>query len=173
MRVVEAAALTVAALLLASMGSAQGIGAAAAREREKRNSAAGKPTKVFTDNDLGGGGSIAAPAPSTTDETAAGAAAGEAGAAKDSAKTAPSEEEQRAQAQAAWRKKLEQARKEEQVYKDVVDSVQAELNDPAGSFYGPGRAARIAFLEENKTKLSEAQTRIAALEEEGRRNGYR
>ena len=46
------------------------------------------------------------------------------------------------------------------------------MNDMSG-LYTAGRAANAAFLEENKQKLAEAQARIAALEEEGRRNRYR
>ncbi len=52
MRVVHAAALTVAALLLASITSAQGLGNAAAREREKRKAAPAKPAKVYTDHEV-------------------------------------------------------------------------------------------------------------------------
>jgi hypothetical protein len=194
MRVVQAAALTAAAMLLASIGSAQGIGAAAAREREKRNSAPAKHAKVYTDGDLGT--SIAVPAPdlpaaaSGTDDAAAGAgtpaaegagaetAASAEGATQEGAAASPdaSTEQQaadeQAKAQRAWKKKLDQARQEEQVYKDVIDKLQLELNDTSGGFYSPGRASKIAFLEENKTKLAEVQARIATLEEEGRRNRY-
>ena len=46
------------------------------------------------------------------------------------------------------------------------------MNDTSG-LYSPGRAANVAFLEENKQKLAETQARIAALEDEGRRNRYR
>ena len=51
MRLVHAAALTAAAMLLASVASAQGLGDAAAREKEKRKTSA-KPAKVFTESDL-------------------------------------------------------------------------------------------------------------------------
>ena len=53
MRLVHAAALTAAALLLASVASAQGLGDAAAREREKRKAAPAKPAKVYTEGDIG------------------------------------------------------------------------------------------------------------------------
>src|SRR5512134_1514091 len=53
MRVVHATALTAAALLLASVASAQGLGDAAAREREKRKAAPAKPAKVYTEGDIG------------------------------------------------------------------------------------------------------------------------
>ena len=53
MRVVHAAALTAAALLLTSVASAQGLGDAAAREKEKRKAAPAKPAKVYTEGDIG------------------------------------------------------------------------------------------------------------------------
>ena len=53
MRVVHAAALTAAALVLASVASAQGLGDAAARERDKRKADPAKPAKVYTEGDIG------------------------------------------------------------------------------------------------------------------------
>jgi len=53
MRVVHAAALTAAALVLASVASAQGLGDAAARERSKRKAEPAKPAKVYTEGDIG------------------------------------------------------------------------------------------------------------------------
>ena len=53
MRLVHAAALTAAVLLLASVESAQGLGDAAAKERKKRKAEPAKPAKVFTDDDIG------------------------------------------------------------------------------------------------------------------------
>jgi hypothetical protein len=53
MRVLHCAALSAAALLLASVVSAQGLGDAAAREREKRKATPAKPAKVYTENDIG------------------------------------------------------------------------------------------------------------------------
>lgn len=178
MRLVDGVAPTVAALLLASVASAQGLGDAAAREKEKRKTTAVKPAKVYTEGDIG---RSMAPVSATTDlPVSAGDAAakppGEAGAAP--AEGAPTDadkaaEEARAKAEADWRKRLENARKEEAVYKDVIDKLQLELNDTSGGFYNPGRASKIAFQDENKQKLAEVQGRIAAIEEEGRRNSYR
>jgi len=199
MRLVHAAALTAAALLLASVASAQGLGDAAAREREKRK-AAPKPAKVYTESDVG---RSMAPVETTQDvpATADGqpaegqpAAAGQApaegqpaaegeqpaegappaadAAAKAASDAAKAEEEARAKAAENWKKRLEQARKEEAVYKDIIDRLQTELNDTSGGFYNPGRAAKIQFQEDNKQKLAQTQGKIAALEEEGRRNKY-
>jgi hypothetical protein len=190
MRVVHAAALTAAALLLASVASAQGLGDAAAREREKRKTTPPKPAKVYTEGDIGGstpasatpdlpatGGEAAAegqPAEGQAPAEGEGAAAKPADAATKAADAAAkAEEEARAQAEAAWRKRLDQARKEEAVYKDVIDKLQLELDDTTGGFYNPGRASKIALQEETKQKLAETQGKIAAIEEEGRRNQYR
>ena len=52
MRVLHAAALTTAALFLASITSAQGLGDAAAREKEKRNATPAKPARVYTDHEV-------------------------------------------------------------------------------------------------------------------------
>ena len=211
MRLVHAAALTAAALLLASVASAQGLGDAAAREREKRKAVPAKPTKVYTESDVG---RSMAPVETTQDLPATAAEAGAEGqaaegqaaegqpaaegqapadgqpaaegeapaegaapandaAAKAAADAAKAEEEARQKAIADWRKRLDQARKEEAVYKDVIDKLQLELNDTSGGLYNPGRAAKIAFQEENKKLLAQTQGKIAALEEEGRRNQYR
>jgi hypothetical protein len=176
MRLVHAAALTVAALLLASAASAQGLGDAAAREKEKRKTTPAKPAKVYTEGDIGPSLAPASPTPPLPGDAAAGekpkseaGAAGE-GAPTDAEKAA---EEAKATAEADWRKRLDQARKEEGVYRDVIDKIQLELNDTSGGFYNPGRASKIAFQDENKQKLAEVQGRISALEEEGRRSGYR
>lgn len=191
MRVVHAAALTLAALLLASVASAQGLGDVAAREKEKRKAA--KPAKVYTEGDIGRSMapvSADAELPATAEQAAARgqaspegqapaegqpAAEGQApadAAAKSADAAAKAEEEARAKAEEAWRKRLDQARKEEAVYKDVIDKLQLELNDTSGGLYNPGRAAKIAFQEENRQLLAQTQGKIAALEEEGRRNQY-
>lgn len=183
MRVVHATALTAAALLLASVASAQGLGDVAAREKEKRKASPAKPAKVYTEGDIG---PSMAPASTMPDlpatpadappgsQPSAGAAEGEATPADAGPGTSPaeSEEDARAKAQDAWRQQLEQARKEEAIYRDAIDRTQLQLNDTSG-MYSPGRASVMAFLEENKQKLAQVQARIAALEAEGRRNLYR
>jgi len=214
MRVVHAAALTAAALVLASFASAQGLGDAAAREREKRKATPVKPAKVYTESDIGRSMAPVTPdLPATAEEAetapavAAGQATAEGQAAAEGAPAegqpvaegepaaegqppaeggeppaaaqkaedarAKAEEEARAKAEADWRKRIEQARKEEAVYQDVIDKLQAELNDTSGGLYNPSRAAKMAFQDENKQKLAEVRGRIATLEEEGRRHSYR
>ena len=176
MRLVHAAAFTVAALLLASAASAQGLGDAAAREKEKRKTTPAKPAKVYTEGDIGPSMAPVSPTPPQPGDAAAGEKPkDEAGAAAEGAPTDAEKaaEEAKAKAEADWRKRLDQARKEEAVYRDVIDKLQNELNDTSGGFYNPGRASKIAFQDENKQKLAEVQGRITALEEEGRRSGYR
>jgi hypothetical protein len=170
MRGVHVAVLAVAGLLLGSMASAQGLGEVAAQEKQKRKA---EPTqsKVYTESDLG-----PSMAPVGLPETLPATAEGDedAGESSDAAtEDAASEEDERAAAEAAWRKKLERARQEEATYKQVIDQLQTELNDISGGVYNPGRASRIAFLEENKELLAATQEQIAALEQEGRANRYR
>jgi hypothetical protein len=181
MRVVQAAALTAAALLLASFASAQGLGSAAAREKEKRKTTGTAPAKVYKDGDLGSSvapaGAIPELPPSTGEDAAAGAAApaapGAPGEGQPAAAAAKAEADRQAEAQAAWKKRLDQARKEEDLYKDLIGKLQLELNDNTVGAYSPGRLGKVAFLEENKQKLAQVQGRIATLEDEGRRSNYR
>jgi hypothetical protein len=191
MRILHAAALATAALVLAAAASAQGLGEAAAKEKERLKALPGK-TKTITESDLGqpmGPGTLSSPGGAVEESPPAEEPAGEGATAEtgaEGAATAPEGQpaegapaaeqaaaEQRAAAEAAWRKKLDIARKEEQAYRDIIDRLQFELNDMSGGIYNPGRASRIAFLEENKQKLAEVQQRIAALEAEGRTNDYR
>lgn len=184
MRLVDTAALTAAAMLLASFASAQGLGSAAAREREKRKTTPAKAAKVYKEGDLGSSVAPVTPDPSASDAVPADgtpaaegqpAGEGQPAPAKPSAEAAAAkaETEQQAQAQEAWKRKLDQARKEEAVYKDVISKVQSELDDPTVGMYSPGRTAKMNFLDENKQKLAEVRGRIAGLEDEGRRNRYR
>jgi hypothetical protein len=171
MRLLHAAALTAAALLLASAASAQGLGDAAAKEKQKRKTSP-KQAKVYTDDNIGRSmapvssadqpASTDAAAKAKTDKPAEGAAA-------DKDKPA---EDPREKAQAEWHQKLDQAHKEEAAYQEMVDKVQHALNDTS-SLYGSGRTANMQLLEENQKKLAETKTKIEALEEEGRRNAYR
>ena len=181
MRLVHAAALTAAALLLASVASAQGLGDAAAREKEKRKTSA-KPAKVFTESDLPPSSAPAASQPAAAGTSPDGkpadgkAAEGQAADGKTKPKT---EAEQQAEAEKEhqkavedWRAKLDDARKQEQQYKDQIDRIQLYLNDNSG-LYTNGRARSMASQDEAKQKLAEVQARIADLEEQGRRSGYR
>ncbi len=172
MRGVHVATLAAVGLLLGSLASAQGLGDVAAKEKQKRADSGTTESKVYTEGDLGPSMTPVVvpetlPAPgeetSTVDDTAEAVGEGE----------VSSGDDERAQAEAAWRKKLDQARQEEQVYQEVIDKLQLELNDMSGGVYNPGRASKIAFLEENQQLLAGVQQRIADLEAEGRSSGYR
>ena len=172
MRGVHVATLAAVGLLLGSLASAQGLGDVAAREKQRRKAAGTTDAKVYTEGDLGPSmAPVGLPdsLPASGEETPTSDDATEAGGEGE----APSADEERAQAEAAWRQKLDQARQEEQVYQDVIDKLQLELNDMSGGVYNPARASRIAFLEENQQLLAETRQRIADLENEGRVNRYR
>jgi len=171
MRGVLVAILAGAGVLLGSMAWTQGLGDVAAREKKKRQGTQAE-TKVYTEEDLG---SSMPPVgvPSNLPADAEAEATDDSEGSGSEQEEAVSEEDQRAQAEAAWRRKLEQARKEEEVYQEVIERLQLELNDMSGGVYNPGRANRVQFLEENKQLLAEVQERIAGLEQEGRANRYR
>jgi hypothetical protein len=174
MRLLHAATLTGAVLLLASVASAQGIGDAAAKEKQKRK-ASPKTAKVYTDDSIGR--SLAPVSsndqPAAPAGTAAAPAAGDkpAGAEGAAAAEKPAEDP-RIKAEADWRQRLEQARKEEASYQEMVTKLQLALND-TGGLYSSGRASNVQMLEDNQKKLADVKARIATLEEEGRRNSYR
>ncbi len=174
MRGVLVAAVVAAGLLLASFVSAQGLGDVADQEKKKRKAAPASEAKSYDENDLGQSvAAVGVPTslPETADEASeeGGGEQGEDG----GDEAAEAEADAQAQAEAAWRTQLERARKEEEVYREVSERLQLELNDTSGGIYNPGRAARLQFLEENKQLLAETQQRVATLEAEGRANGYR
>ena len=176
MRGVLVAAVAAAGLLLASFASAQGLGDVATQEKAKRKAEPKTQGKVYTDNDLGPSVAAVGVSSALPAEGEASSEEGEEGDGEDAeaaAAAAEAADEQRAQAEAAWRTKLERAQKEQEVYRDVIDRLQLELNDISGGVHTPARAAKIAFLEENEQLLVEAQERVATLEAEGRANGYR
>lgn len=164
-------ATLLAALGLASGASAQSLAEIAAQQKEKRK---GKPAKVFTEDDLKRGTS-----PRTTPDDA-GAVGGEApaapapGAAPTSEQGASkSEDELRAEAEKAWRDKLQKSRDTAAQLTAEVDRLQTSLNDLAQPLYGSTRTNRMAALDKAKQQLATAQQSIVDLEEQGRRSGYR
>lgn len=182
MRMVTCAGFAAAAVLLASIASAQGLGDAAVREKEKRKTtAAPKPAKVYTQTDLGSASST--PSGGTTLPTADEAAKADAAKA-DAAKgeTKPGEKkaddpeklaaEAAAKAQEDWRDKIGKARTDESNYQTTIDRLEASVKDTA-SMYSAGWSSAMAELDKTKQKLAEVRAQIATLEEEGRRNGYR
>jgi len=173
MRVVKCAGLAVAALLLASIASAQGIGDAAAREKEKRKAGStSKPARVYTESDLGSASS-AMPAPVVESADAAKPGEAKPGEAKPgAADPEKAAAEAAAKAQEEWRQKLDKARQDEAAHQATIDRLQAILNDTS-SMYSPGWTQAMAKMDETKQQLAQVRAQVASLEAEGRRAGYR
>lgn len=181
MRVLQAATFVAAAMLLTgSAATAQGLGEAAAKEREKRK---GKPApKVITEEELRqAGGTVSSPAavpdgPAPAAKPPAGReGAGKEGGAKDG-KAAPKEktpDELRAEQETAWRQRLAASEKEVSYYKGEVTRLQAGLDDTSGGVYTPRRAGLQTSLDQAQKALADAQQKLAGIQEEGRRNSYR
>jgi hypothetical protein len=165
------ALLAAAALGLASGAPAQSLAEIAAKQKEKRK---GKPTKVFTEEDLrrGSPGIVTADAAAPAEgEPAAVPPPGAAPAA--TAPAQPTEEELRAAEQKAWRDKLQKSRDNVTQLDAEVNRLQTALNDIAEPLYGATRANRMAALDKAKQQLAAAQQAVVDLEEQGRRSGYR
>ncbi len=197
MRVFHAAALTAAAMLLASIASAQGLGDVAAREKEKRKATPTQPAKVYTDREVAStptSQSLDAEPAATPAAEAGGAgpqtepeagASGTSASASDDEKTpeekaaaaeeeaAAAEAEARATAEAAWRSNMEKERTTETRQTELIARLNAELGDLSSISYGPNRTRKLNLLEETQQKLAETRANIARLEDEGRRNAYR
>jgi hypothetical protein len=183
MRVVSAAALTAAALLLSSMASAQGLGEAAAREREKRKTAPTTPAKVITQDDIR---TVATPTdaqgnPVTETGTAGTPAAGAAAGAGATAEKKPptleeqmqKEEQARLAAQQTWRDEVARAQEKVAAHQQNVDRLNGLLNDYRYGFNTPSVARAQQELADEKTKLAAAQQQVETLQEQGRRQGFR
>jgi DNA repair exonuclease SbcCD ATPase subunit len=153
----------------------------ARKEKEAREGKAKAPARVITEYELrGGGGSagtLSQPASdATSDATASAPTSGGATAAGQPAKTGEpekSEDELRAERQQDWRQRLQEAQADVARLRARVDQVQSGLNDMTVPIYGANRASMANQLEEAKTALTAAEQKVAALEEEGRRNRYR
>src|SRR5262249_29743015 len=150
------------------------MGEAAAKEKDKK-----KPAKVYTEDDLRnppkGTGSYSQPAAESTTTTTdaakkdekkpADAAAGQ--------KKEKTPDEERAEKQADWHKRLDQAQKDVGTWQAEVDRIQAVLNDSTQPQYGAGRQAKVDALETAKEDLAAANQSLSDLQEEGRGNAYR
>ena len=184
MRLLTLAAVAAAVLTLPGVTPAQSLGEAAARERARREKQKATPAKkVITEDDLrnarGGGvsefvtssttgGTTDAPAkPGTEGAPVPGAGGSAAPVAKEK-----TEDELRAEAQATWREQLTAAQADVTRMQAEVDRLQLALND-VSSVYGPGRASTVARLDEARTVLGQAQEKVASLQEQGRRQGFR
>ncbi len=183
MRTLWTAAIVAALAFPASPATSQDLGAAAAREKERRKAAAGK-AKSYTEADLGKpGGSGNYNAPSGSGEAAAapaaaGAAAGP-GAGDAPAAAAPggakqkTPEEMRAEQEKAWRDRLQKANEGVATTQQRVDTLQRALNDLSQNLYGATRTQQLQQMEQAQNQLVQLRQQVADLQEEGRRNGWR
>ena len=183
MRMLQAVSLGAAAVMLTgTVATAQSLADAAAREREKRKGKTQGSAKVINEEELRkAGGNVSSPAATegttgTTTAATTGTTPGQADAAgaKPAAKGADekSPEQIKAEQNAAWRAKIDLARKQVGVYQDLIKALQADLNDMSGGVYTPRRASAQANLEKTQGELAAAQQSVADLEAEGRKNGY-
>jgi hypothetical protein len=179
MRIPSILAVASAALfLMPSVGFGQSLAEAAAKEKARRKAleeSRKKPARSYSDADLANAkGSNAsfpsgADAPASTEEPTTGSEAPGA-APKEGEKT---EEQIQAEASAGWRKSLDAATKDAATYRDQAAKIQNDLNDTSGGLYSSRRATLVTLLEETQRTLAETEAKVADLEEQGRRNGYR
>ena len=168
-----AAAVAAAAVVVPSV-SAQSLAEVAARNKKKDGDKA-KP-KVYTEDDLRGrpatagamsqmeGGTDAVVAPGAVAASPAPGAA-----------VAPgkSEDELKAEREAEWRQRVQQANSEALQLQTEIDRAQLVLNDITGPLYGGGRTALIERVEDGQRRLAATKKRIEDLQEEGRRARFR
>ena len=83
------------------------------------------------------------------------------------------DEEERQKAQDAWRAELDAAQKEVEARQQNVGRLGDQLNDFRYGFNTPSVARAQQDLEAEKAKLAEAQGKLEAVQEQGRREGYR
>lgn len=177
MRLHLIAVVTLAVGLASAAAPAQSLGDAAAREKARKEKAArdGKrPTRVITEYELrSGGGAGTLSQPAAEDAAVAASTAGAGGQPAKAGAAEKTEDELRAERLQDWRQRLQDAQADVARLRARVDQVQSSLNDMSGPIYGPNRGVMASQLEQAKTALTAAEQKVAAIEEEGRRNRYR
>lgn len=167
--VAAAALLVVPSTLLG-----QSLAEAAAKEKARRKAleeSRKKPARSYTDEDLGRAKGTNASFPSGPD-AAAPAESAETKEGTPGAKPEKTEDEKKAEASAAWRKKVDAANTAATTYRDQLGKIQNDLNDTSGGLYSSRRTTLLNLLEETKKKLADSEQQIADLQDEGRRNRY-
>jgi chromosome segregation ATPase len=163
--------------VIPSVSFGQSLAEAAAKEKARRKAleeSNKKPAKSYSDADLGNAKGTNASFPSGSEATAAtDAAATKDGAATPGGKKEKTDDEKLAEASAAWHKNLDAANKDAASYRDQIAKIQTDLNDTSGGFYGARRATMQTQLDDAKKKLADAEAKVAELEDQGRRSGYR
>jgi hypothetical protein len=170
------AVAAVSLLLVPTVGFGQSLGEAAAKEKARRKAleeSNKKPAKSYSDADLGNAKGTNASFPTGSDATASTDAAAAKDAAAPGAKKEKTDDEKLAEASAAWHKNLDAANKDATSYRDQIAKIQNDLNDTSGGFYGSRRATMQTQLDDAKKKLADAEAKVAVLEDQGRRSGYR
>ena len=172
--------LTVSVVALAAVIAwPQSLAEIAAREKqrqEKERKKAGGRAKVITEDDLRGrgAGTYSQPGAGTSTSPSGSPSPGAPGAEKPK-----TEEELRAEAEQAWREKLQHFQSEVTRLTTVVASLQADLGDFSMTPYSspPGGAGTRSMLlnqmEQAQRSLAAAKQQVADIEEEGHRNRFR
>jgi hypothetical protein len=172
------AVVTVLSLSTAAFLHAESLGEVAAREKEKRKGK--KDGKVITEEELlrakgsglsmnDGSSPASAPASAPAKEGEAKDKDGKPVAAGEKGKEAPkekTEEELKTERQKDWRTRLDKANADVAAAQKVV----SEWEATPGLF---NNASATAQLAEARKRLTEQQSQVTALDEEGRRNGFR
>jgi hypothetical protein len=169
------AVAAVSTFVLPALSFGQSLAEAAAREKARRKALAEsnkKPAKSYSDADLSNAKGKNASFPNGSDAQASTDADGNKDAASPGTKPEKTEEQQQAEAAAAWRKNLDAANAEATGYREQIAKIQNDLNDTSGGIYSSRRATMLSQLEGANKKLTEAEAKIADLEDQGRRNRY-
>jgi hypothetical protein len=170
------AVAAVCLLVVPSVGFGQSLGEAAAKEKARRKAlqeSNKKPAKSYSDADLGNAKGTNASFPSGADPAASTDPAASKDAATTGTKKEKTDDERLAEASAAWHKSLDAANKDATTSREQIAKIQNDLNDTSGGFYSSRRATLLGQLEDTKKRLAEAEAKVADLEEQGRRSGYR
>lgn len=144
------------------------LGEVAAKEKDK------KKGKVYTEDDLRNPrrhGTVSQPGQGNT-STEASAAKKEGDKPATAGEKPKTADQERDEAQTAWRAKLAQAQSDVTNWTGEVARIQSVVNDSTAPMYGPGRAARMDSLENAKRQLAAAHATLESVQEEGRRNRY-
>jgi hypothetical protein len=170
------AVAALSSLVLPSLSFGQSLAEAAAKEKARRKALAEshqKKAKSYSDADLGNAKGANASFPSGSDATEATDPNAAKDAAAPAAKAEKTDDEKQAEASAAWRKNLEAANTAASGYREQIAKIQNDLNDTSGGLYSSRRTTMLSQLEDAKRKLTETEAKIADLEDQGRRSGYR
>jgi hypothetical protein len=155
------------------MAHAQSLGAASAKEKQRRKGK--EPAKVITEEDLRRAGGVVSSPGQVADTPAAAPVAPDGAPAEGEAARAAkpkTEEQQKAEQAAAWRKRLADAQQKVDRARAAVAFVQSDLADTSSGYYTSRRAAAANALPVRQQELAAAEQELQAVQDEGRRNGY-